>query len=222
MARHPLRAAIAGALTGFAVAFVATAPFAVASNFGGPKDSNRECDATQFSQCVAQNASHRIYLGMLPGSGSSDDVVGPMRWAMDNSTTGGWDVTDMTMIEDMTYDDGGDEDVIGYYGDFGYANGAVGFTRCWANPTATGTLNFNHSHGHDWCRPQSLIWNTRHKDAWQGSTTKKRALACHELGHTIGLRHSSGVLTCMKTYPVDAPVSTDIREHDIDHINDHY
>jgi hypothetical protein len=53
----------------------------------------------------------------------------------------------------------------------------------------------------------------------------RRRIACHELGHTVGLRHwnqyHSGAGSCMFTPPVNA-TTEGLSQHDRDHINAYY
>lgn len=46
------------------------------------------------------------------------------------------------------------------------------------------------------------------------------AIACHELGHTLGLRHTSSTSTCLYNPPNSSRRT--ISSHDIDHINARY
>jgi hypothetical protein len=50
-----------------------------------------------------------------------------------------------------------------------------------------------------WCQPQNIYWNTRSAVASKVNTTAKyNYIGCHEVGHTVGLRHRSGTpSTCM-------------------------
>ncbi|MFY1669367.1 matrixin family metalloprotease [Plantactinospora sp. WMMB334] len=46
-------------------------------------------------------------------------------------------------------------------------------------------------------------------------------IVCHELGHTVGLRHSTSAGTCIYTYPT-AATTTGLEAHDLAHINTQY
>ncbi|MEU6720305.1 matrixin family metalloprotease [Nonomuraea sp. NPDC046802] len=47
------------------------------------------------------------------------------------------------------------------------------------------------------------------------STTQRQALACHEIGHTVGLDHSTESGSCLRTV-------TKYGTHDVAHINGRY
>ncbi|WP_328475846.1 matrixin family metalloprotease [Actinoplanes sp. NBC_00393] len=103
--------------------------------------------------------------------------------------------------------------------DFDYgASGWLGIARCPANNTGTGG-----SHPNRWCRGQNIImnswyyWNTTYLD----TEFTRRVLACHELGHTVGLQHSDDTNSCMYTYPRSATGSI-LQAHDIAHVNARY
>lgn len=61
-------------------------------------------------------------------------------------------------------------------------------------PVQYGGSNAEHTR---WCRPQYVYWNT-----WSAASDKVATLAqrnyvgCHEIGHTLGLRHRTGT-SCM-------------------------
>ncbi|GAA2390079.1 matrixin family metalloprotease [Nonomuraea africana] len=51
------------------------------------------------------------------------------------------------------------------------------------------------------------------------TTTKRQALACHEVGHTVGLSHSSESSSCLRT---GAHTTIKYSSHDVAHINGRY
>jgi hypothetical protein len=51
-------------------------------------------------------------------------------------------------------------------------------------------------------QPQLFVWNTRWEPTHYPTSDNKRYIACHELGHTIGLQHPAAGETdptCMKS-----------------------
>ena len=126
--------------------------------------------------------------------------------------------TDFTMIEqpEVTWQ----TDVTVFSQDYG-DNGAAGWVYC---PTdAPQGIN---SSGHRWCRHQELHLNLNARyGAYFADDASRDHVTCHELGHTIGLRHwgnppaSRGpeAYTCMHANTPDGPVS--LHQIDVDHIN---
>lgn len=48
-----------------------------------------------------------------------------------------------------------------------------------------------------------------------------KRIACHELGHSVGLRHTADQASCLKT-TASGGTSSDLTPHDIDHLNARY
>jgi hypothetical protein len=69
-----------------------------------------------------------------------------------------------------------------------------------------------------WCRPQDIQFNT----SYAQTTTSRKAIACHELGHTLCLRHrnSSEPASCMQNGSYT--VTTFSTTHDSPLLASHY
>jgi hypothetical protein len=103
------------------------------------------------------------------------------------------------------------------------ANNALSWTQC-AGPVGSGTQHGGSDASHTrWCRPQLIYYNTYYATGYFPTDNPKRYIACHELGHTIGLRHwqSNGgtepSTTCMRTAtitPKYVPTYTTTTTHD--------
>ena len=84
-------------------------------------------------------------------------------------------------------------------------NGLRGWNAC------AGTAVFAHPNQQCW-----LQW-VRFNDIY--TSPAANALACHELGHSLGLRHSTDTASCMFT---PGPTSTVLTNHDRAHLNAAY
>jgi hypothetical protein len=111
-------------------------------------------------------------------------------------------------------------DVIAFSGDYG-ENGAAGWVYC-PSDAPQGT----NPSGDRWCRHQELHLNINPRyGAFFDDDASRDYVTCHEMGHTIGLRHwgnppeTSGTdvgATCMNADTPNGP--TGLHQYDIDHI----
>lgn len=111
-------------------------------------------------------------------------------------------------------------DVIAFSGDFG-DNGAAGWVYC--PPGSPQGVNVR---GDRWCQRQELFFNLNPRfSIFFDDDASRDHVTCHELGHTVGLRHwgnppeSTGpsASTCLNGNTPNGPTS--LHELDVDHIN---
>lgn len=111
-------------------------------------------------------------------------------------------------------------DVIAFSGDYG-DNGAAGWVYC-PSDAPQGINRFDHR----WCRHQELHlnYNPRFGPFFDDAASRDH-IACHELGHSLGLRHwgnppetdGPAGATCMQANTPNGPTS--LHQADIDHLN---
>lgn len=111
-------------------------------------------------------------------------------------------------------------DVVAFSGDYG-DNGAAGWVYCPSDaPQGLNRL------GHRWCRTQQLHLNDNPRyGLFFDDDASRGHISCHELGHTLGLRHwgnppeTDGPVgaTCMNANTPNGPTS--LNQADIDHLN---
>ena len=197
-------------LVGWLISALLAPALAAATNFGGPLDVTKACDGNLTSQCVAANYQHTIYY--------DSTITGDYITAMNHAVTQYDSTSDMWV---MTATLSNTNDVRAYKASYG-ANGAWAWGACQDPPLFVGTRpGDGHTHYHNWCTPQLLHWNTFYESNFN-TVTKKKAIACHEVGHTIGLRHSTESGSCMRNPPTVGTTDTTMTSHDRGLVNFHY
>ena len=193
-----------------------TSSVATAEHGGRPIGSLLSCDRPVTPpRCVSvgDDSRHRVYIDASVPADLADSIRQAMRDV--------YDPTNLVLIEQTELTDR--TDVIVYASDHGQ-NGAAGWTYC--PPDAPQGTN---AHGHRWCRQQELHFNLNARYAvFFADDGSRDHLACHELGHTLGLRHwgnpphSDGpaAITCMNADTPNGPA--DLHEFDRDHLNAYY
>jgi hypothetical protein len=147
-----------------------------------------------------------------------DSLTGPLRDAMRSAMERVYEPTRLVMIEQAAVSPL--TDVIAFSADYG-ENGAAGWVFCPSDsPRGVSAL------GHRWCLGQELHLNLNPRyGIFFDDDGSRRHVACHELGHTLGLRHWGNPPetdapvgeTCMQANTPNGP--TGLHPTDVDHIN---
>ena len=159
---------------------------------------------------VGDDRMHRVHLDRS----LSPALAAAMRYAMGEV----YDPTRLTLVEheEVTRR----TDVIAYSGDFG-DNGAAAWVHCPADAPQGENVR-----GDRWCRHQELFFNLNPRyGVFFDDAPSRRHVACHELGHTLGLRHwgnppqTDGPAgeTCMNANTPNGHAF--LHPTDVDHIN---
>ena len=143
--------------------------------FGSAAQAIVEGQVTQIS--LGNNSTHRVELYDLTNAhvNAMSDMTAYYGFVTDLTTQ----ITSPPTVPDVRVSDGafGDVDLTGW------VNCPVGATESGSNPTRT-------------CFTQTLTLNTSFSGILDAD--EKLSLACHELGHTLGMRHNPGHDTCMR------------------------
>lgn len=193
------------------------APGMVRADHGGaPLGSLVDCQAPKIPpRCVSvgDDARHLVYIDASVPAPLADSVRRAMREAYRGLELRMIEVDRITRRTD----------VVVRAADYGL-NGAAAWVVCPADAPRG-----RNAEGDRWCRHQEMNFNLNPRyAAYLGDDDSRTHLACHELGHTIGLRHwgnppaSDGpaAATCMTWNTPDGP--TRLHQFDRDHINAYY
>lgn len=191
-----------------AILSLATSPPARADNWGStPIQPDRSAVS------LANNPFHAVhyvnisdgYPNGIPELGAASD------WAISE-----YDQTDMVAYRDEA-DPYPDLEVHDW--NYGNLTGWVAITKCPTTNTGTGGVDPSR-----WCRGQQIIFNSWWY--WFSSDVydtyfQRRRLTCHEMGHSVGLRHSDNTNSCIHAHYWETTASI-LDTHDKSHINAHY
>lgn len=150
---------------------------------------------------LANNGEHYLYFASLASAQASSTL-----WIMANRFSV---QTDVNMYQGLDFSDN-DARIYDYlYG----SNGFWAWTIC---PTGSAKGGVDPDR---WCRPQEVRYNLTYYAEAYNTEAKRRYVACHELGHTVGLREAGSTADCMWAWSV---VTYNLSADHISHINAQY
>lgn len=185
-------------LVAIAAAAIAVGP-ALATHFGSGIDN--PCDDTPASQCIADNWTHTVYIGYL---GSTASMRAPTSSAVAHINL----ARDVSVV--LTVSSSRDVNAI---------QASHGSTEYWAYSACDEAAAHGGTDPNEWCRPQWIVYNMTHPVNWDGTATGRNTVACHELGHTLGLRDRASGSSCMRDAVTTPP---NLETHDWNELNTHY
>lgn len=122
------------------------------------------------SVCVARDADHQYYLRSI-----SSDLAASFDYIMGVAYRTPTDINPV-----RTWTDGSNVDVNVYQGNYGSGYWGVAFCP---SSSARGTKG-----GYTWCDPHTVRYNRGYYPSRFDTYYERQVLACHEMGHTVGLR----------------------------------
>lgn len=197
-----IRRKTVGPVAGALIAVLA-AGTVMASNFGSNTASYltnaHPCDTDAASQCIANNGAHAWY---------PQDVTANLLAATRTASTTYNAVADVSTTESSS---SSNVDVI-VMDAFTNLPNIVAWTECADGATTGGT------DPHAYCVPQWLRYDLSDTSAYD-TIDERNSIACQEMGHTLGLRHSSSTSSCMYT---NRTTQSGLVTDDTTELNGHY
>lgn len=166
-------------------------PSATATNWGS--SITNPCDDQPTSECIANNGAHHVYMDFLPATWQSEHLP---RFAE-------YDAIPDVSMDETTQCCVATTDVREYDG----VDNPGTVNRAWTICPAYATVVVHGPHMRS-CTPQLIYYNNGAYPLYYDTENERKAIFCHELGHTLGLRHATSATggpdfanSCMKAVP---------------------
>lgn len=194
-------------------AFVAAlGALSVVISVPGTASGTNYTGASGNTNCAGVNEQDNAQMTYYRSSGLTSAMYSAVVWNVNNNVA----PTDFTVTEDTS--ETTTTDVIYYEND--YTGTYCGYT--W-HPNSTGSSLLGiyvceKLNGSNECDRSKVRFDKSWDVLSTTTTTKRRALVCHETGHSFGLKHpTTSSTTCMND-PVPSSTTT-YSSHDVGHIN---
>lgn len=154
---------------------------------------------------AVNNGTHAVYFY----SSLDTDLADATQWSMDHNYT---PVPRIYAYRTYAY---------ASWNDVWVADGHYGATGWYAAAPCAAGATYGGSGTHTWCKPRLVKYNRSYPEAFD-TATERRWLACHELGHTLGLFHNPDTqYSCLAENPLNPPW-TELDAHNEIHLQVEY
>lgn len=196
------------------VLMMSTVTSVEAGNWGAGLHSGTWCErGTTESECTGENQWNYVYI--------EADVPSAMRTALENSLDEDYTIPYQVSGFVSSSPTLAATDVIVIWDNYSNQD-PYAYTTCAPDSVIDGV---SYGSGYNaWCKRQELYLDSSYADECFLVAPCKGWVACHELGHTMGLQHPGMTtrITCMSKNATNFERTTDLDAHDKGHLKDCY